>query len=133
MRLLLDTNISLEVILEQERAGEARELLSKSEQHEFFLSDFSLHSIGLFLFRCNRHDVFQRFLDDMLLNAGIAVLALSSREMETVIAPAQAFNLDFDDAYQYAIANRYDLTIVSFDADFDRTERGRRTPVQVNL
>jgi len=38
------------------------------------------------------------------------------------------FGLDFDDAYQYAVAARYGLTIVSFDSDFDRTERGRRTP-----
>jgi len=41
------------------------------------------------------------------------------------------FNLDFDDAYQYAIAEKYDLTIVSFDRDFDRTERGRKTPGEV--
>jgi len=41
------------------------------------------------------------------------------------------FNLDFDDAYQYAVAEKYDLTIVSFDVDFDRTERGRKTPGEV--
>lgn len=132
MRLLIDTNIFLEVILEQERAKEAQELLSKIERHEFFISDFSLHSIGLLLFRRNRHDVFRHFLDDMLLNVGIPVITLLSQEMETMIAPAQQFNLDFDDAYQYAIAERYDLTIVSFDADFDSTDRGRRTPSQLN-
>ena len=41
---------------------------------------------------------------------------------------AQTFNLDFDDAYQYATAEHFDLAIVSFDADFDRTDRGRLTP-----
>lgn len=41
------------------------------------------------------------------------------------------FNLDFDDAYQYALAERYDLTIVSFDSDFDRTARGRQSPSQI--
>lgn len=46
MRLLIDTNIFLELLLEQERAEEARQLLSKTEEHEFFLSDFSLHSRG---------------------------------------------------------------------------------------
>jgi len=40
----------------------------------------------------------------------------------------QKFNLDFDDACQYAVAERYGLTIVSFDGDFDRTERGRKVP-----
>ena len=55
MRLLLDTNIFLEVILEQKRSEEARALLSKVEEHEFFISDYSLHSIGLLLFRRRQH------------------------------------------------------------------------------
>ena len=40
---------------------------------------------------------------------------------------AQRFGLDFDDAHQYAVAERYGLTIVSFDSDFDHTELGRKT------
>lgn len=39
---------------------------------------------------------------------------------------AQKFNLDFDDAYQYAGALTQKLQIVSFDKDFDRTELGRK-------
>ncbi|MDE3090699.1 MAG: hypothetical protein KGJ80_15095 [Chloroflexota bacterium] len=35
MRLLIDTNIFLEVILEQSKASEARALLTKMEEHEF--------------------------------------------------------------------------------------------------
>lgn len=42
-------------------------------------------------------------------------------------------NLDYDDAYQYTIAKKYNLTLVSFDSDFDLTERGRQTPSQVLL
>jgi predicted nucleic acid-binding protein len=41
------------------------------------------------------------------------------------------FNLDFDDAYQYVAAEKHDLTIVSFDSDFERTGRGRKTPAEV--
>jgi hypothetical protein len=40
-------------------------------------------------------------------------------------------NLDFDDAYQYSAAEKYNLTIVSFDSDFDRTPRGRKTPAEI--
>jgi predicted nucleic acid-binding protein len=29
------------------------------------------------------------------------------------------------------VAEKHDLTIVSFDHDFDRTERGRKTPKEV--
>jgi len=128
MKLLLDTNIFLEVILDQERANEARTLLSEVEGHEFFISDYSLHSIGLLLFRRGKHEVFRQFLEDMVLGVGVAVITLSAQEMESLIEAAQRFGLDFDDAYQYAVAERYGLTIVSFDSDFDRTERGRKTP-----
>ena len=131
MRLLLDTNIFLEVLLDQDRAGEARHLLSQTDEHELFISDFSLHSIGLLLFRHQQHTAFRRFLVDVFLKAGVAVVALTSGEMEAVIRSAQQFGLDFDDAYQHAVAEHYALTIVSFDADFDRTDTGRRTPGQI--
>jgi len=41
------------------------------------------------------------------------------------------FNLDFDDAYQYVAAEKHNLAIVSFDSNFDRTERGRKNPAEV--
>jgi len=43
----------------------------------------------------------------------------------------EKFKLDFDDAYQYVAAEKYDLIIISFDADFDITERGRKTPKEI--
>ena len=128
MKFLLDTNIFLEIILEQEKAQQARDLLSRAGEYEFFVSDYSLHSIGLLLFRREQHDVFRRFLVDLLFNAGVRLIALSAEEMEEVLLPARRFNLDFDDAYQYTIAECYGLAIVSFDTDFDRTERGRTAP-----
>lgn len=39
--------------------------------------------------------------------------------------------LDLDDAYQYGAALRYQLTLVSMDAHFDRTPLGRKTPAEV--
>lgn len=128
MKFLFDTNIFLEVILDQERSEESRGLLSKVEEHEFFLSDYSLHSIGLLLFRRGQHEVFRKFLNDMILEAGVTVIGLSVREIEGVIQVALKFGLDFDDAYQYAVADYYGLTIVSFDSDFSRTEKGCKTP-----
>lgn len=133
MRLLIDTNIFLEVILGQEKAEAARDLLSRTEAHEFFISDYSLHSIGLLLFRRERHEVFRQFLTDMMFNVGGQVITLAAGEMEAVITVAQKFALDFDDAYQYVAAERYGLTLVSFDTDFDRTEKGRKTPDQVGV
>ena len=128
MKLLLDTNIFLEVLLEQARASDAMALLAKTDAHNFLISDLSLHSIGIILLRRNKSDAFRRFLSDMVIDAGTAVARLNPDEMGTVADHAQTFNHDFDDACQYSLADKYDLTIVSFDTDFDRTTRGRSQP-----
>jgi len=131
MRLLIDTNVFLEIILQQDKAEQAKTLLERTENHEFFISDYSLHSIGVLLFRRRQHDIFQEFLDDMTLNAGMTVISVFADGMRAIIEVAQKFNLDFDDAYQYVAAEKNDLNIVSFDSDFDRTERGRKTPAEI--
>ena len=64
----------------------------------------------------------------MVLEAGVTVIALAAQEMEDIVQIARRFGLDFDDAYQYVVAERYGFTIVSFDGYFDRTERGRKVP-----
>jgi len=48
-----------------------------------------------------------------------------------VLLVRKKFQLDFDDAYQYVAAEKYNLTIISFDNDFDKTERGRKTPEEI--
>jgi predicted nucleic acid-binding protein len=126
MRLLVDTNIFLEVLLEQARSEEAKELLAKTNTHDLFISDFSLHSVGLILLRQGKPDAFRDFLTDMV--TGARVVMLHPGEIGAVTDHATAFNLDFDDAYQYAVAEKYNLIIVSFDKDFDRTTRGRSEP-----
>ncbi len=131
MKLLIDTNIFLEVILAQSRATDAKDLLSKTEEHDFFISDYSLHSIGLLFFRRKQHDVSRRFLADMFAIANIRMISLLSIYMENMINTALKFGLDFDDAYQVTVAEQYGLTIISFDSDFDKTKTGRQTPDQI--
>jgi predicted nucleic acid-binding protein len=131
MKLLLDTNIFLEVLLDQSRANNAKTLLAKTDTHDFFISDFSLHSIGVILLKRNKGDALRQFLLDMVMEAGTTVASLYADELEAVIDHAITFNLDFDDAYQYALADKFDLTIVSFDSDFDRTTRGRSQPSNI--
>ena len=131
MRLLLDTNIFLEIILDQARAEEAKALLLKCDSYDLYASDFTFHSIGILLFRKKHHEAFKRFINDMVINIGVTILSLSADEFETVVAVAGKYNLDFDDAYQYGVASKYDLALVSFDKDFDGTERGRLEPAKL--
>ena len=131
MRLLIDTNLFLEIILEQENAEQAKSLLQRTREHEFFITDYSLHSIGLLLFRRRQHDAFKSFLRDLTVRAGITVISVWTDQMEAVIDASEKFRLDFDDAYQYVAAEEQGLILVSFDADFDRTTRGRKTPAAI--
>lgn len=131
MWLLIDTNIVLEVILEQAKAEEAKALLSAGDCHELFLSDYSLQSVGLILLRWRQHQAFRQFLRDIDLNIGMVVISLPVEDMDDLVESAARWTLDFDDAYQYAAAEKFDLTLISFDSDFDRTDRGRKTPADV--
>ena len=62
---------------------------------------------------------------------GIHVLSVKPQDLRNIRAAAKRFQLDFEDAYQYVASEKHNLTLVSFDADFDRTERGRKTPQAV--
>jgi len=44
---------------------------------------------------------------------------------------AQQYNLDFDDAYQYMLAEKHQLQLISFDKDFDSTKIGRKEPSEI--
>ena len=131
MRLLVDANLFIEVLLNQVKAGEARTFFENRKGHKLYVSDFTLHSIGLLLFRQKQHQVFRQFLEDMIGRVGIEMVSLTAREMGLLVDLAGKFNLDFDDAYQYSAAIRHGLRIVTFDADFDRTTEGRLLPTDV--
>jgi predicted nucleic acid-binding protein len=94
------------------------------------LTDFALYSVGINLTRRDKHDVYADFLSDTMADSGVTILRLSLDDHERLLDIARQFNLDFDDAYQYVAAEKYDLTLVSFAGDFNRTERGRQTPAQ---
>ena len=46
-------------------------------------------------------------------------MRLGPEDMISVVLASRRFKLDYDDAYQYALAEKYNLIIVSFDSDFD--------------
>ena len=127
---LVDTNIFLEILLEQEKSDEAEKFLRSVPTKHLHVSDFSLYSIGIILFRLGKHDIFSEFIEDVFVRGGVTLLRLSFFDFDDVIRASKEFNLDFDDAYQYALAKKYNLKIVSFDSDFDKTDLGRLLPSQ---
>lgn len=127
MPYLVDTNIFLELMLEQKEENTVKQLLRQLDVSKLFISDFSFHSIGVILFRLNKLEKFSDFIHD-ILNAGIRVLKLTPTQTFQVIKASTDFKLDFDDAYQYVVSEIFDLEIISFDKDFDNLEKGRIEP-----
>ncbi len=125
---LLDTNIFLEILLKREKSKAAKHIFISNPPTDLFITDFSLHSIGIFLFQRNKHEVYERFVDDIVIKTEIGVVGLDPEDVPVLSSVSKRFNLDFDDAYQYAVAVIHGLDIMSFDADFDRTEIGRKVP-----
>jgi predicted nucleic acid-binding protein len=128
---LLDTNIWLERLLGQEQSKIVGELLDNLESSEIVMTDFSLHSIGVICNRLKQRDVFLKFVEDVLINSSVRIVNIPPNQMKRLVEIMNRFNLDFDDAYQYVAAEIEKAVIVSFDKDFDKTDQGRLTPMQV--
>ena len=128
MRVLVDTNVFLEILLDQPNAEEAQAFLLQTDRHQFLISDFALHSIGLLLFRLRQWQAFALFIEDVIASGAASVVSLGPGDMTAVIAAARQFRFDFDDAYRYTASQKLGLRLVSYDADFDRTPGGRILP-----
>ena len=118
---LVDSNIFLEGLLEQEKSNQVNSFLKGNKLNTISISDLALFSIGIILSKLKKKDVFTFFLNDLIIE-WIEVLSLGKPALKKVIDNSNKFNLDFDDAYQYTIAKNYDLKLVSFDKDFDKTD-----------
>jgi len=128
---LLDTNVWLERMLDQKKSEEVGMFLSRMPSDRIFMTDFTLHSIGVILHRLNKHATFLRFIQDVFENGEVGLVSLTPADMTHIVAMINRFRLDFDDAYQYVAAEKYEMVLVSFDSDFDQTLRGRSTPDEI--
>jgi predicted nucleic acid-binding protein len=125
---LVDTNVWLERLLDQARAAEVGQFLVATASDQLLMSDFTLHSIGIILDRLGQRAILPRFIDDLFVEGEVTLVSVPPQAMRYLVATMCRFNLDFDDAYQYVAAEQSSATIVSFDGDFDRTDRGRQAP-----
>jgi len=128
---LIDTNIWLELLLNQEKAEEVRQFNKRIEGHLLAITEISLYSIGVVLSRLKRDDAFLDFLSDTIEDTAVVRIRLGLNDLKKIIPLKQELKLDFDDTYQYLAAEKFGYTLVSYDKDFDKTERKRVTTKQV--
>lgn len=129
---LVDTNVWLDALMNRPRAQEVADFLSHVRPGELFISTFSLHTIGIVLTDNDEDQAFKDFVRDIVVGRAAGVLTIEPGELGAVVETAGTHGLDFDDAFQYVVAERNNLTLISFDADFDKTPRGRRTPARAS-
>lgn len=67
---LLDTNIFLEVLLNQDKADEVEKFLQASPREHLHISEFSVYSVGIVLFHRNLFETFVHFFDDLVISGG---------------------------------------------------------------
>ena len=128
---LVDTNIWLELLLEQTNADEVKQFLEQIPLALLSSTDFTLLSIGIIAVREEKQEGYLKFVDDLLVKGALSTIRLNPRDLPSVLRTANSYKLDFDDAYQYVANEKQNLQLVSFDKDFDKTPRGRKTPAQI--
>ena len=116
---LVDTNIFLEILLKQEKSKECKKFLEKNIG-KLNITDFSLHSIGVILFKQNKDELFLKFINDTLPKTDI--VSLPKNQYYQVIDNKRKLGLDFDDSYQYSICKNYGFKLKTMDQDFQGIE-----------
>jgi uncharacterized protein len=76
VRYLVDTNVWLERLLDQEKSEIASRFFNLIPTDKLFVSDFSIHSIGVILSRLKKFEVFEKFIDDIFVNGQLEQLEI---------------------------------------------------------
>ena len=77
--------------------------------------------------RRNLSDPFGTFIEDLEMR-DIRTISINANELKQIQHFCKKFYSGFDDAYQYAVPDRFRLKLVSLDHDFDRIPKGRIHP-----
>ena len=131
IRYLVDTNIWLERLLDQDKSDIVSKFLDTVPLDQIFISDFTLHSIGVIMTRLKKLDIPDKFVNDLFFNGFIEQLSLDPHDFVDIIFNTEKYKLDFDDAYQLSISQKYEMTIVTFDKDFNMEGINKMTPEKI--
>ena len=129
--MLIDTNIFLEVFLDQDRADDCSNFLEKLDRGELqgFVTDFTIHSLAVVLERAGQPDYLPQVFAALSAFQGLRLLHASLLEHSEIALLARQVGLDFDDAYQAYFAQKMNVPVISYDRHFDRLGR-RREPAE---
>ena len=128
--MLIDTNIFLEVQLDQNKASQSKQLLQLVQKDTIkgYITDYTIDSIVLIMehYKKSPKEI-QTFLSSLLAYKGLEIYTLSIFDRILATKHMQTLGLDYDDACQYQAMKVLKLDIIaSFDTDFDRIKQIKR-------
>ncbi|MCL4336099.1 MAG: PIN domain-containing protein [Candidatus Thermoplasmatota archaeon] len=129
--LLVDTNIILELMLQQEKSNECEKFLNSvaTGNIEATITRFSLHAIEAIL---KNPEHTSAFLHNVNSSIGLRVYDTDTSDEIAIALLMKEIKLDFDDTLQFYVAKKIGAEgIVSFDRDFDKVDINRLAPGQV--
>ena len=135
--MLIDANILLEVLLEQNKAVECKDILKKIKEgtKSATISTFTIDSIILIMER-NEMGVNELsiFLNSLLNYKGLEIYQTTIEDRLNALDLIQEFQLDYEDSItlQSALSNEIE-EILSFDKHFDSVKSIKRIEPSENL
>ncbi len=126
--ILVDTNIFLELFLDQEKAEDVKQFLDKVSRGdiEAIVTDFTVHACEVLL---NNPNLILLFLRNIEGSLGITIYNTSIGDGIASSMLMDKIGLDFDDSLQYYVAKKVGVeAIISFDKHFDKVDIVRREP-----
>lgn len=130
---LIDTNIFLEVLLNQDNKESCLALLELIEKGEIqvIVTSFALHSIAIILEKLKGIDYYRDFLEIITTSEGLMTYSTTPQDEIEICKISKRFNLTFDDSLHYFVTKTFKLKLVSLDSDLDKTDIIRVHPEDV--
>ena len=128
--MLIDSNIFLELFLEQQKKDACRLFLNKTINGEInaIISNFTIDSVLLVMFRHGSAlEKMRDFLHKVISSKGLSIYSITSSDRLRALQLIENYKLDYEDAIvlQSAISAGHG-EILSFDKDFDKIKEIKR-------
>ena len=116
---LFDTNIFLEILLNQDQADSCQKALSiLREDQPGWVTSFSLHAMEAIMGSARRISLLEHFLDALSDHPYLFSYSTTIEEEKEISQLSPKIHLDFDDTLQFYVAKKKDLILVTLDRDF---------------
>lgn len=128
--MLIDTNIILSFLLDQNDYKSTEKLFAKIDDLNISATiiDFAFYSVCLELCKRDEENYLKKFINYLKDRKHIRIYRPTYEDIFGAVE--QKVKLDFDDKIHYYLAKKKNLTLISYDADFDKTDLKRLTPAE---